>query len=215
MRAQALHRSPERVARGRGRSPHSRHLRDRRRLRRPLGRGRGGRIRRAGGADRKGQDGRRLPQLWLRARPRRCSPPRSTPIASRRVDAVRPHAAARGDRLRQGARACARRDRGDRAERFTGALHRPRRAGDRRRGALQGCRDRHGRRQVRDQGAALRDRDRLVAGDAADPGARRDAVSHQRNDLRAQDAARSISSSSARGRSGSSSRRRTGGSARR
>ena len=35
-------------------------------------------------------------------------------------------------------RSCARRHRGDRAERFQGALHRPRRPGDRRRRALQG-----------------------------------------------------------------------------
>ena len=39
---------------------------------------------------------------------------------------------------------------------------------------------------VRDQGAAFRHRDRLAGRGAADPGPRRDAVFHQRDDLRAQ-----------------------------
>ncbi len=45
----------------------SRSLRHRRRLRRPVGRGCGGGARRSGGADREGQDGRRMPQHRLRA----------------------------------------------------------------------------------------------------------------------------------------------------
>ena len=109
-------------------------------------------------------------------RPRRCLRPRSTP--SRRVastpfgltlpraeiDFAKVHAHVHGVIA-----AIAPND-------FTGALHRPRRAGDRRRGALHRCRDRRGRRQVRDQGAALRDRDRLLARGPADPGTCRDAV---------------------------------------
>ena len=51
-------------------------------------------------------------------------------------------------------------------------------------GALPDTRHRRGRRRHRDQGAALRDRDRLVAGAAADPRARRDAVPHQRDGVR-------------------------------
>ncbi len=50
-----------------GRAAHSRSLRHRCRLRRPVGRRRRRRARRAGGADREGQDGRRLPQRRLRA----------------------------------------------------------------------------------------------------------------------------------------------------
>ena len=105
------------------------------------------------------------------------------------------------------------RDRRDRAEQFQGALHRTRRAGDRGRGALHGREDRRGRRSVRDQGAALRHRDRLVAGGAADPWSRQHAVSHQRDRVRDARAARSISSSSAPARSGWSWRRRSAGSA--
>src|SRR5215472_13535196 len=48
------------------RNPRARHLRDRGRRRRAVGRGSGGRIRRAGGAGREGQAWRRLSQLWLR-----------------------------------------------------------------------------------------------------------------------------------------------------
>ena len=107
-------------------------------------------------------------------------------VPSKALLAAAKHAAECDDRARRSASHCARaaidfaqvhahvqrRDRGDRAERFQGALRRPRRARDRRRGALSGRQDRRGRR-LRDQGAPLRDRDRLVAGDAADPGPRR------------------------------------------
>ncbi len=50
-----------------GRASHPRSLRHRRRRRRAVGRGGGGGARRAGGADRKGPDGRRTPQHRLRA----------------------------------------------------------------------------------------------------------------------------------------------------
>ena len=117
---------------------------------------------------------------------RRCSPPPSTP---QRRAACAPF----GIKLpraeidfAQGERARARRHRGDRAERLEGALHRPRRAGDRGRGALHGCERPLRSATVRDQGAPLRDRHRLVAGGAADPGPRRGALSHQRDDLRSQ-----------------------------
>ena len=95
--------SPERLAGGGvADSPDTRHLRDRRRLRRAFGRGRGRRVRRAGGADRKGQDGRRLPQLRLRA-VEGAARRRQARAEPRRADAVRHDAAARRDRFRQGA----------------------------------------------------------------------------------------------------------------
>ena len=84
----------------------------------------------------------------------------------------------------------ARRHRGDRAERFQGAVRRPRRAGDRRLRTFQELKDRNRRRGDRDQGAALRDRDRVVAVVAADSRARDDAAPHQRDGVRAHRAAR-------------------------
>ena len=57
--------------RGHGGNPDTRHLRHRRRRRRAVGRGRRGGVRRAGGADREGQDGRRVPQLPAACRRRR------------------------------------------------------------------------------------------------------------------------------------------------
>ena len=82
-----------------------------------------------------------VPSKALLAAARHASEPK-------RVVAVRPDSAARGDRLRQGQRARPCGDRRDRAERFEGALHRPRRAGDRRRGALHRQGDRRGRRRI-------------------------------------------------------------------
>ena len=73
-----------------GRRADPRHLRDRRRLRRPVGGGRGGRLRRAGGADREGQDGRRLPQLRLRAVEGAARGGQARRTAPRRAGAVRP-----------------------------------------------------------------------------------------------------------------------------
>ena len=122
-------------------APDTRHLRHRRRLRRPVGRGRGGRVRRAGGADRERQDGRRVPQLRLRAVEGADRGRQARPRHRRRLTPFGISGRPVRDRLRQGARACARRDRGDRAERFQGALHRPRRAGDRRRPRASRTRD--------------------------------------------------------------------------
>ena len=126
--------------------------------------------------------------------------------------AVRAHTAARRAVDFARSRACARRDRRDRAERFEGALHRPGRAGDRGRRALSRRRHCRGRR-LRDQGAPLRDRHRLAARRAADPGPRRDAVPHQRDDLRPQALPRASDHHRRRARSASNLRRRSGGSA--
>ena len=155
-----------------------RSLRHRRRLRRPVGCGRRRGARRPGGADREGQDGRRMPQHRLRAvegaaRRRRRAPRRSAPrsrsASSRSAASVE---FCQVQRSRAGG------DRGDRAERFEGAFHRPRRSGDRGRSrASRMRRPSWSANSIRDRGAALRDRDRFAAGGAADPGPRQDAVS--------------------------------------
>ena len=154
-----------------GRAAHPRSLRHWRRRRRAVGRGGGGHARRAGGADRKGPDGRRVPQHRLRAvegDDRRGQARRG--LSHQR--AVRHQAREAGRRVRRGQRSHPSRHRRDRAERFQGALHRARRPRDRGRGALPRQQDRRRRpgagRPVRDQGPPLRDRDRLAADRAAD-----------------------------------------------
>ena len=81
-----------------------------------------------------------------------------------------------------------RRHRGDRAERFQGALHRPWRPRDRGRGDASATprpsSSARARSPLRDQGPPLRDRDRLAAGRAADSGTRAGALSHQRERVR-------------------------------
>ena len=137
---------------------------------------------RLGGVDRARPDGRRLPQCRMRAvegadrgRGRRRG------RAGRR-QVRHSHRPAR-DRFRPGARPCPRRDRGDRPARFGRALRGARRDGDP--GARPLHRPAHGGRgRARDRGAALRHRHRLQPGGAADPGARRRSLSHQRDGLR-------------------------------
>ena len=70
------------------------------------------------------------------------------------------------------------------------ALHRPRRARDRGNGALHRSGHGRGRRRHRDQGAALRDRGGLIAGDPADRGLVVGALSHQRLRVRSHRAPR-------------------------
>ena len=171
-------------------------------------------LRRAGGADRKGQDGWRLPEHRLRAfegadcgrqaRARSCH-------AQRRVRHRRRSAECRIRRACIDTSMASSRPsrRTIRSERFTGlGVH-----GDRGHRALHRTRRWSVGDEHRDQGAPLRDRDRLLARGAADPGPRHDALSHQRDDVRPDANARSICSSSAAGRSASNSRRRSAGSA--
>ncbi len=155
---------------------HARHLRHRRRLRRPVGRGRRRRLRRAGGADREGQDGRRLPQLRLRAVEGAARRGASGPTALADAAAVRRRI---GARRRSTSPRCTTTSMAsiaaiapnDSAERFTGlgvrVIEGDARFADRRTVAVG---------EHRDQGAPLRHRDRIVAGGAADPRPRRDAA---------------------------------------
>ena len=107
-------------------------LRDRRRLRRPVGGGCGRPARRVGGADREAQDGRRLPQLRLRALQGadRGGPPGPSDAHLR---AVRHRADQPDGELQGRARPHPTRHRLDRPQRLGGALRRPRRQGDPRR----------------------------------------------------------------------------------
>ena len=160
----------------------------------------------------KAQDGRRLPQHRLRAVEGAAGGGQARRAGAQRARLRRRRRERRG-RLRQGARSRAERDRRDRAERFGRALHRPRRARDRglRRDSTTAARSRSA--TIRDPRAPFRDRHRLDAGAAADPGPRRRAYLTNENIFDLDRAAASISSSSAPARSGSNWRRASAGSA--
>ena len=149
-----------------------------------------------------------------------CVPSKALIAAAKRAEAHR--AAARRSastrsarrRFRQGQRAHAARHRGDRAERFQGALHRARRARDRGRSAHSTIAATVvGRRRLRDHGAPLRHRDRLDAGGAADSRPRQGPYLTNETHVRTERAARASDRPRRRRRSGSNWRRRSAGSA--